>query len=144
VADAGDGPDLNHGDNAAIIDSELAGSFGGKCVCFDGTEVSVGDENNNCASLSCVGGTAVDCNRHSNIEWSHKTVKCQTNIKGVVRKHRIFHQCMRLRFMVNFDVLKFRSAAEKTRLATERKWIEYIRPSIVPPGRDDMSMKYLD
>lgn len=44
-------------------------------MCPDGTEFQVGDNNNNCGSLACEGGTVEQCGRIAG-SWSHRKVTC--------------------------------------------------------------------
>jgi hypothetical protein len=65
-----------------IVEKNVAGvgGWGGSCTCPDGQVYQVGDQNNYCKSLACIGGTSGKCNRHSGT-WSNTKVTC-----GVTRK----------------------------------------------------------
>eukprot|EP00931_Biecheleriopsis_adriatica_P122769 TRINITY_DN977_c0_g1_i3.p1 TRINITY_DN977_c0_g1~~TRINITY_DN977_c0_g1_i3.p1 ORF type:complete len:1652 (+),score=356.20 TRINITY_DN977_c0_g1_i3:28-4983(+) len=51
------------------------GGWGGWCKCPDGEMYGVGDNNDACGSLACIGGEAGTCNRGSG-KWSHRKVTC--------------------------------------------------------------------
>lgn len=62
-----------------IVDNEApnVGMFGeGLCTCPDGLSYTVGDNNDNCGSLACVGGLAGQCNRSSPRAVSTTRVIC--------------------------------------------------------------------
>ena len=51
------------------------GGFGGSCTCPSGVTYQVGDQDDGCASLACVGGSSGTCNRHDG-PWSRRRVVC--------------------------------------------------------------------
>jgi len=51
------------------------GGHGGSCTCPDGQVYQVGDNNDFCGSLACIGGTPGTCNAHTG-EWSNNKVIC--------------------------------------------------------------------
>jgi len=52
--------------NRAEADQPDVGGWGGTCMCGDGETYAVGDNNDGCASLACVGGTSGICQKFSN------------------------------------------------------------------------------
>ena len=54
---------------------EATGPWGGMCTCPNGQVYPVGDNNDNCGSLACVGGVAGECHRKEGA-WSGKMVEC--------------------------------------------------------------------
>jgi len=52
------------------------GLFGGSCTCPDGKVYQVGDNEDDCASLACVGGVSGTCKRDEG-SWSHRKVECR-------------------------------------------------------------------
>lgn len=56
------------------------GGWGGACTCPDGQVYQVGDQNNACGSIACIGGTPGVCNKRRG-PWSGGKVNCAvTNI----------------------------------------------------------------
>ena len=53
-----------------------AGGWGGFCTCPNGQRYGVGDNNNNCTSLACEGGSPSQCSKHVSSEWANKRVVC--------------------------------------------------------------------
>jgi len=51
------------------------GGFGGSCTCPDGAVYQVGDRNNDCKSLACVGGAEGQCVKAPG-KWSNRSVTC--------------------------------------------------------------------
>ena len=51
------------------------GQWGGSCTCPDGAVYQVGDRNNDCQSLACVGGAAGQCVKAPG-KWSNRSVTC--------------------------------------------------------------------
>ena len=68
-------PVAAHSANSIKVDSKEAGSFGGTCTCPDGQVYLVGDRNDDCGSLACVGGMPGLCNRYVS-EWRNRIVTC--------------------------------------------------------------------
>jgi len=61
-----------------ILDNQASiGGWGGKCICPSGGIYWVGDNNNKCESLACVGGTPGTCNQ-KNGKWSNRKVICNS------------------------------------------------------------------
>ena len=53
------------------------GTHGGSCTCpGSGTQYWVGDNNDNCKSLACVGGTSGKCNEYKDNKWAGRKVTC--------------------------------------------------------------------
>ena len=52
------------------------GTFGGICTCPDGTSYRVADNNNDCLSLNCDGGTQSQCHPIDEPRWMHMGVIC--------------------------------------------------------------------
>ena len=63
-------------DATNIETSGGGGTNGGKCTCPDGQTYWVGDNNNNCASLACVGGTHGSCDKLVDDKGKNKKVVC--------------------------------------------------------------------
>jgi Tfp pilus assembly protein PilX len=61
--------------NTVIENAPGVGGWGGSCTCPDGKIFQVGDNNDYCGSLACVGGTSGTCNRE-NGSWSNRKVIC--------------------------------------------------------------------
>ena len=57
------------------------GAYGGSCTCPDGRVYQVGDNNDMCQSLACIGGVPGKCNAHDGV-WSHNQVTCGTSLSG--------------------------------------------------------------
>ena len=51
------------------------GRWGATCTCPDGSMYEVGDNNDNCESMGCVGGVVGMCTKREGI-WSHESVVC--------------------------------------------------------------------
>ena len=51
------------------------GGYGGSCTCPDGAVYQVGDRNNDCKSLACVGGAEGQCIKAPG-KWSNRSVTC--------------------------------------------------------------------
>ena len=49
--------------------------WGGTCKCPDGRTYQVGDGADGCATLACVYGEKVNCNKYGG-EWSYRKVTC--------------------------------------------------------------------
>merc|ERR1719199_2431233 len=62
--------------NEYIRNAPGVGGWGGECTCPDGQVYQVGDENNACGSIACVGGVPGKCNRFRNNKWSNSKVIC--------------------------------------------------------------------
>jgi len=58
-----------------IVEENQAGSWGGSCTCPDGSVYQVGDNDDYCGSLACVGGISGECNE-SDGPWSGRKVTC--------------------------------------------------------------------
>jgi len=58
-----------------IVKENQAGSWGGSCTCPDGSVYQVGDNDDYCGSLACVGGISGECNE-SDGPWSGRKVTC--------------------------------------------------------------------
>merc|ERR1719424_96764 len=56
------------------------GTNGGTCRCPNGKDYQVSDNDNNCATLRCEGGTKVNCNKRAG-SWSHHSVTYGALIK---------------------------------------------------------------
>ena len=52
------------------------GDWGGECQCPDGATYKVGDNIDNCATLACVNGEMLNCNRKQGV-WSGRKVTCK-------------------------------------------------------------------
>jgi hypothetical protein len=48
-------------ENIVVEESRNTGGYGGTCMCPDGQTYDVGDNQDGCASLACVGGTSGSC-----------------------------------------------------------------------------------
>ena len=62
--------------NAVLENAPGVGGWGGSCTCPDGSIYWVGDNNDSCGSLACVGGTAGTCNKNANDKWKNRKVTC--------------------------------------------------------------------
>lgn len=58
-----------------LVEENAAGGWGGSCTCPDGSVYQVGDNNDFCDSLACVGGVSGGCNRQHGV-WSYRKVTC--------------------------------------------------------------------
>ena len=56
--------------------SSNAGGYGGTCRCPDGATYQVGDNNDNCETLACVGGEQIGQCQLANGPWSHQRALC--------------------------------------------------------------------
>lgn len=64
--------------NSMVIENAPGvGQNGGQCTCPDGTKYLVGDNNDSCKTLACIGGESGKCNMGKG-EWSGKKVVCGT------------------------------------------------------------------
>merc|ERR550514_1203125 len=81
------GTRLGLSENEYVDAPEEAGQWGGLCTCPDGQSYKVGDENNACGSLACVGGTPGPCQQRllDKVYW-HKKVTC-ANLKQELYMH---------------------------------------------------------
>eukprot|EP00931_Biecheleriopsis_adriatica_P057277 TRINITY_DN3397_c0_g1_i3.p1 TRINITY_DN3397_c0_g1~~TRINITY_DN3397_c0_g1_i3.p1 ORF type:complete len:2330 (-),score=299.84 TRINITY_DN3397_c0_g1_i3:580-7488(-) len=66
------------GANIVQEEADRVGNWGGSCTCPDGSVYQVGDNNDACASLACLGGAAGQCFRLSG-PWSRRKVTCDPN-----------------------------------------------------------------
>ena len=53
------------------------GGWGGDCTCPDGEVYQVGDGNDGCATMACIGGTPGTCHKKMG-EWTNRKVICAT------------------------------------------------------------------
>ena len=61
--------------NTVVENAAGVGGYGGSCTCPDGTVYQVGDNQDYCGSLACVGGISGTCNSFSGA-WSNRRVTC--------------------------------------------------------------------
>ena len=73
-----DGPAENDYSGSAEVHAPSTGNWGGTCTCPDGQTYEVGDNNDGCASLACIGGTPSKCEKKQWApgKWSSKRVEC--------------------------------------------------------------------
>jgi hypothetical protein len=64
------------------------GIFGGHCTCPSGKIHPVGDHNDDCETLACIGGTPGSCYKSVG-EWSNKMVKCYVDLLHTVGDLRL-------------------------------------------------------
>jgi len=67
-------PDIQ--ENVVTENAPGVGNWGGECTCPDGKTYQVGDWNDSCESLACIGGSMKKCNRHAGA-WSQRKVVCK-------------------------------------------------------------------
>ena len=58
--------------------------WGGTCKCPDGKTYQVGDGGDGCATLACVYGERISCNKYGG-EWSYRKVTCAGNVYIIFR-----------------------------------------------------------
>jgi len=63
-------------ENVVTENAPGVGNYGGECTCPDGKTYQVGDWNDSCESLACIGGSMNTCNRHEGA-WSQRKVVCK-------------------------------------------------------------------
>ena len=61
--------------NQVITNDPSVGRYGGECTCPNGQKYQVGDNNDYCDSLACVGGVSGPCNQYDG-QWSGRKVRC--------------------------------------------------------------------
>ena len=61
----------------------VVGGRGGTCRCPDGKTYEVGDNNDFCRSLACVGGEMINCNGTHYGRWSFRKVTCKRNLDRI-------------------------------------------------------------
>eukprot|EP00505_MAST-04D_sp_SCG-Rhode-Island_P004360 Stramenopile-MAST_4_protein_4360 len=61
--------------NKVQVNAPGVGTWGGECTCPDGKKYFVGDNNNACRSLACVGGKSGKCIKKEG-KWSRRKVMC--------------------------------------------------------------------
>ena len=66
-----------------VVQENVGGSWGGTCLCPDGSSYEVGDNADACGSISCINGRQIDCN-HKYGEWSGRTVTCAAKRHGKI------------------------------------------------------------
>ena len=78
-------PDPKH-DTYIDYDGEKGpvGFYGGYCTCPSGKRYMVGDNNDNCQTMACIGGTPGSCYKSAG-DWSKKMVKCFVDKSKVVK-----------------------------------------------------------
>ena len=63
-------------DGNLLVESFPAiGLWGGTCRCPNGNTYLVGDNNDGCKTLACVGGKMIKCNEYGG-PWSYRGVNC--------------------------------------------------------------------
>ena len=67
--------------NVVIEPADGVGGWGGACTCPNGETYQVGDNNDRCDSLACVGGTSGTCNSKGG-PWSNRKVICSGRYKS--------------------------------------------------------------
>ena len=60
----------------------VVGGRGGTCRCPDGKTYEVGDNNDFCRTLACVGGEMIKCNNYYG-RWSFRKVTCKGNLARI-------------------------------------------------------------
>jgi hypothetical protein len=83
-------------------DNGQVGIFGGYCTCPSGKIHPVGDHNDDCESLACIGGTPGSCYKSVG-EWSNKMVKCYVDLLHTV-DHLRLAQPMEYRLVMGEEV----------------------------------------
>jgi len=71
--------------NTVIENAAGVGGWGGSCTCPDGMEYQVGDNNDFCGSLACVGGVSGTCHHHLGT-WSNRKVVCAQDAQSGGRR----------------------------------------------------------
>lgn len=61
--------------NTVVENAPGVGGWGGYCTCPDGETYPVGDNDDACGTLACIGGTAGTCTK-SDGDWSYRSVTC--------------------------------------------------------------------
>merc|ERR1712113_440908 len=61
--------------NIETENADGVGVWGGSCTCPDGQVYQVGDNNNDCNSLACIGGEPSTCHKVQGT-WSKRKVEC--------------------------------------------------------------------
>jgi len=64
-----------YADNVYQTNAPNTGGWGGYCTCPDGSRYAVGDNEDSCGSLACVGGKPGSCSKTAG-EWSNNKVTC--------------------------------------------------------------------
>ena len=75
---------INIGQNKIEENVAGVGTWGGLCQCPDGQQYFVGDNNDACKSLACVGGMKISCNKKSDSKWKNRKVTCIGKDLGVL------------------------------------------------------------
>jgi hypothetical protein len=74
-------------ENDYTTDVLNVGGYGGTCTCPNGKEYQVGDNNDNCGSLACVGGIQGSCSSTNNAIWLYKKVVCGSCLSCPIGKY---------------------------------------------------------
>lgn len=69
--------------NTIIENAPGVGGWGGSCTCPDGMEYKVGDNNDFCGSLACIGGASGTCHPQAGA-WSNRKVVCAASSNTVI------------------------------------------------------------
>merc|ERR1712216_317429 len=77
---------------------EGIGGWGGKCTCPNGEVYEVGDNNNACGSLACIGGTSGSCERQYKSERAGKRATCGSPGWSTSSLNSALHVCDTLLF----------------------------------------------
>lgn len=73
--------------NKVTEDNPDVGNYGGSCTCPNGAVYQVGDNNDSCGSLACVGGVSGTCNRTTGAWSGQRKVVCDTNVNDSVQNN---------------------------------------------------------
>lgn len=99
------------------------GNYGGLCTCLDGKEYWVGDNFDDCASLSCINGQPGVCEKRTDPKWANKGVTCGMQSIDDSQKQKLqeFNDMLDKQSCYNFFKNLVKNIEEKSPMTTDEQ-----------------------